>query len=161
VRSGLISSQPLPTYDLAPRETETILTFSNTLDQMAAYGERDLRRFPHAHILYEQAYTLGAKLQRNAEEKSTKQREIPRFFCFTALTNSQRCSPKCRTNSRKRWACTVRSLTANKPIPPVRCKNSNNGNINSKCTRMLLLSNTRNSSTRHTRHRGTLRQHRK
>lgn len=69
--------QPLPTFDLAPRETETILTFSNTLDQMAAYGERDLRRFPQAHMLYEQAYMLGPKLQRNAEEKHTKQRGSP------------------------------------------------------------------------------------
>lgn len=66
--------QPLPTFDLNPRETETILTFSNTLDQMAAYGERDLRRFPQAHVLYEQAYALGGKLHRNMEEKVTKQR---------------------------------------------------------------------------------------
>lgn len=65
--------KPLPTFDLAPRETETILTFSNTLDQMAAYGERDLRRFPQAHMLYEQAYGIGPKLYRNVEEKSTKQ----------------------------------------------------------------------------------------
>ncbi|WVQ68094.1 uncharacterized protein L199_006300 [Kwoniella botswanensis] len=68
--------KPLPTFDLAPRETETILTFSNTMDQMAAYGERDLRRFPHAHILAEQAYALGEKLHRNAEEKSTKQQML-------------------------------------------------------------------------------------
>lgn len=72
---GTLTFQPLPTFDLAPREAETILTFSNTLDQMAAYGERDLRRFPQAHVLYEQAYAIGGKLQRNAEEKSTKQRE--------------------------------------------------------------------------------------
>jgi hypothetical protein len=43
---------------------------------MAAYGERDLRRFPHVHGLYEQAYPIGAKLHRNAEEKGTKQREF-------------------------------------------------------------------------------------
>lgn len=43
---------------------------------MAAYGERDLRRFPHAHVLADQAYALGGKLQRNAEEKYTKQREL-------------------------------------------------------------------------------------
>ena len=67
--------KPLPTFDLTPRETETVLTFSNTIDQMAAYGERDLRRFPHAHVLYEQAYAVGGKLHRNAEEKHTKQRE--------------------------------------------------------------------------------------
>lgn len=64
--------KPLPTFDLSPRETETILTFSNTLDQMAAYGERDLRRFPHANILHDQAVAIGGKLQRNAEEKGTK-----------------------------------------------------------------------------------------
>jgi growth factor-regulated tyrosine kinase substrate len=45
------------------------------MDQMAAYGERDLRRFPYAHVLAEQAYALGGKLQRNAEEKTTKQRK--------------------------------------------------------------------------------------
>ncbi len=64
--------KPLPTFDLNPRETETILTFSNTLDQMAAYGERDLRRFPHAQLLHDQALAIGGKLQRNAEEKRTK-----------------------------------------------------------------------------------------
>ena len=50
------------------------------MDQMAAYGERDLRRFPHAHVLAEQAYALGGKLQRNAEEKTTKQREFRMYF---------------------------------------------------------------------------------
>ncbi|WWD19042.1 hypothetical protein CI109_103500 [Kwoniella shandongensis] len=68
--------RPLPTFDLAPRETETVVTFSNTMDQMAAYGERDLRRFPHAHILAEQAYAIGEKLRRNVEEKSTKQQML-------------------------------------------------------------------------------------
>ncbi|WVF72778.1 hypothetical protein IAT40_007596 [Kwoniella sp. CBS 6097] len=68
--------RPLPTFDLAPRETETILTFSNTMDQMAAYGERDLRRFPHAHMLAEQAYPIGDKLHRNVEEKRTKQQML-------------------------------------------------------------------------------------
>jgi growth factor-regulated tyrosine kinase substrate len=66
--------QPLPTYDLSAREAETVLTFSSTMDQMAAYGERDLRRFPHAHVLADQAYAVAGKLHRNAEEKSTKQR---------------------------------------------------------------------------------------
>ncbi|GMK55170.1 hypothetical protein CspeluHIS016_0202260 [Cutaneotrichosporon spelunceum] len=64
--------KPLPTFDLNPRETETILTFSNALDQMAAYGERDLQRFPHARLLHDQAHAIGGKLQRNVEEKNTK-----------------------------------------------------------------------------------------
>lgn len=58
------------------------MTFSNTLDQMAAYGERDLRRFPHAHVLYEQAYGIGGKLHRNVEEKATKQRKPLHFLGF-------------------------------------------------------------------------------
>ena len=56
---------------------------------MAAYGERDLRRFPHAHMLYEQAYALGGKLQRNAEEKSTKQCEFGYPLESSLLTRSQ------------------------------------------------------------------------
>lgn len=68
--------QPLPTFDLSPREAETILTFSSVIDQATAYGERDLRRFPHAHDLYAQAYAIGGKLQRNVEEKGTKQRTL-------------------------------------------------------------------------------------
>ncbi|OXC69142.1 vacuolar protein sorting-associated protein 27 [Cryptococcus neoformans] len=68
--------RPLPTFDLSPRENETILTFSNTMDQMAAYGERDLRRFPHAHVLAEQANAVGERLRRNVEEKSTKQQML-------------------------------------------------------------------------------------
>ncbi|BEJ13787.1 hypothetical protein CspHIS471_0309610 [Cutaneotrichosporon sp. HIS471] len=64
--------KPLPTFDLNPRETETVLTFSNALDQMAAYGERDLHRFPHARLLHDQALAVGGKLQRNVEEKTTK-----------------------------------------------------------------------------------------
>ncbi|TYJ52235.1 hypothetical protein B9479_007166 [Cryptococcus floricola] len=67
---------PLPTFDLNARESETVLTFSNTMDQMSAYGERDLRRFPHAHVLAEQAGAVGEKLRRNVEEKSTKQQML-------------------------------------------------------------------------------------
>ncbi|WVQ74902.1 hypothetical protein IAR50_004510 [Cryptococcus sp. DSM 104548] len=67
---------PLPTFDLSARESETVLTFSNTMDQMSAYGERDLRRFPHAHVLAEQAGAVGEKLRRNVEEKSTKQQML-------------------------------------------------------------------------------------
>lgn len=67
--------KPLPTFDLQPRETDTLLTFTNTMEQMTAYGERDLSRFPHAHVLHQQAMAVAPKLQRNYEEKSTKKRE--------------------------------------------------------------------------------------
>ncbi|WVN85884.1 uncharacterized protein L203_101036 [Cryptococcus depauperatus CBS 7841] len=68
--------RPLPTFDLTPRENETVLAFSNTIDQMVAYGERDLKRFPHAHVLAEQACAVGEKLRMNVEEKATKQQML-------------------------------------------------------------------------------------
>lgn len=68
--------KPLPTFDLQPRETDTLLTFTNTMEQMTAYGERDLSRFPHAHVLHDQAMSVAPKLARNYEEKSTKKQML-------------------------------------------------------------------------------------
>ncbi len=65
--------QPLPTYDLTPREAETLLAFSQTIDHATGFGDADLRRFPHAHALHDQAQMLSGKLARNVEEKGTKQ----------------------------------------------------------------------------------------
>jgi growth factor-regulated tyrosine kinase substrate len=69
--------KPLPTYDLSPREQETMLTFAQTVDHAVAFGDRDFARFPHVHALHEQAAALGGKLVRNIEEKNTKSRESP------------------------------------------------------------------------------------
>lgn len=66
--------KPLPTYDLSPREAETMLTFAQTVDHAVAFGDQDFRRFPHVHALYEQAGAVSGKLIRNIEEKNTKQR---------------------------------------------------------------------------------------
>ncbi|GHJ89213.1 hypothetical protein NliqN6_5615 [Naganishia liquefaciens] len=68
--------KPLPTYDLSPREAETMLTFAQTVDHAVAFGDPDFRRFPHVHALYEQAGALGGKLVRNVEEKNTKQQML-------------------------------------------------------------------------------------
>lgn len=68
--------KPLPTYDLSPREAETMLTFAQTVDHAVAFGDRDFTRFPHVHALHEQAAALGGKLVRNIEEKNTKSREF-------------------------------------------------------------------------------------
>ncbi|KAH8080463.1 hypothetical protein HD553DRAFT_265562, partial [Filobasidium floriforme] len=67
-----IDYKPLPTYDLSPRETETMLTFAQTIEHAVGFGDRDLHRFPHVYPLYEQAHGLAGKLQRNVEEKGTK-----------------------------------------------------------------------------------------
>lgn len=64
--------RPLPTYDLTPREMETMLAFTQTIDHAVGFGDQDLRRFPHAHALHDQARMLTGKLQRNVDEKATK-----------------------------------------------------------------------------------------
>lgn len=69
--------KPLPTYDLSPREAETMLSFTQTVDHALAFGDPDFRRFPHVHALYAQAGAMDGKLQRNIEEKNTKSRERP------------------------------------------------------------------------------------
>jgi len=51
-----------------------MLTFAQTIDHAVGFGDRDLRRFPHAHGLYSQASNLSGKMQRNVDEKSTKHR---------------------------------------------------------------------------------------
>ncbi|KAJ9118712.1 hypothetical protein QFC22_003932 [Naganishia vaughanmartiniae] len=68
--------KPLPTYDLSPREAETMLTFAQTVDHAVAFGDQDFRRFPHVHALHEQATALSGKLLRNIEEKNTKNRKF-------------------------------------------------------------------------------------
>lgn len=117
--------KPLPTFDLDPRETDTLLTFTNTMEQMTAYGERDLSRFPHAHVLHGQAMAVAPKLQRNYEEKSTKKREYSYVSCD--VTNDYRdavgdagqafggCDPL-RTDPRR--ATGVRGPAATAPVLP-------------------------------------------
>lgn len=68
--------KPLPTYDLSTREAETLLTFAQTIDHAVGFGDQDLRRFPHAHALHDQAQMLSGKLARNIEEKGTKQQML-------------------------------------------------------------------------------------
>lgn len=64
----------LLTYDLTPRETETILAFSQTIEHASGFGDVGFRRFPHAHSLHQQANELSGKLHRNITEKDTKHR---------------------------------------------------------------------------------------
>jgi growth factor-regulated tyrosine kinase substrate len=91
--------KPLPTYDLSPREAETMLTFAQTVDHAVAFGDQDFRRFPHVHALHEQAQALSGKLVRNIEEKTTKQRRFRALYSgFLQLTSPQKCCPRCRNS---------------------------------------------------------------
>lgn len=70
----MVVSQPLPTYDLSTRETETLLTFAQTVDHAVGFGDNNLVKFPHARGLHDQAAVLADKLHKNLDEKGTKYR---------------------------------------------------------------------------------------
>lgn len=59
-------SQPplpkIPSYDLQPLETDAILTFNQTVEQVQAQGGRDFSRYPAVTELYEKANGLRPKL---------------------------------------------------------------------------------------------------
>ena len=61
--------------ELTPRETDALLTFSQTIEQAARQGEPDLRRYPHAHELYANASGLRGKLGDGLNEAGRKECE--------------------------------------------------------------------------------------
>ena len=65
----------LPTYDLDPSETDAILTFNQTVEQVEANGGRDLSRYPTVTELYEKANSLRPKLAFSVDDAGRKERE--------------------------------------------------------------------------------------
>jgi len=65
----------LPTYDLDPLETDAILTFNQTVEQVEANGGRDLSRYPTVTELYEKANSLRPKLAFSVDDAGRKERE--------------------------------------------------------------------------------------
>ncbi|KAA1468312.1 ubiquitin binding protein [Dentipellis sp. KUC8613] len=72
-----ISSQPaapaLPNYDLEPLEADTILTFSQTVEQLQSQGGRDMSRYPAVGQLYDKANGLRPKLAMNLDDTGRKE----------------------------------------------------------------------------------------
>ncbi|KZT24715.1 ubiquitin binding protein [Neolentinus lepideus HHB14362 ss-1] len=61
--------EPLPNYDLEPLESDAILTFSQTMDQVQTYGGgRDISRFPAVSGLYDKASGLRPKLAQSLDD---------------------------------------------------------------------------------------------
>lgn len=60
--------------DLTARESDAVLTFSQTVQQASRMGERDLRRYPHAHELYANAQGVSGKMMYSLEETARKER---------------------------------------------------------------------------------------
>lgn len=65
----------LPAYDLDPLETDAILTFNQTVEQVEANGGRDLSRYPAVTELYDKANSLRPKLALSVDDAGRKERE--------------------------------------------------------------------------------------
>lgn len=84
------SAQPtlstLPSYDLAPLESDTIMTFSQTIEQVQAQGGRDVSRSPAVAQLFDNANNLRPKLARSLDDTGRKEGMLTLVFhCFIVL----------------------------------------------------------------------------
>lgn len=66
----------LPNYDLAPLESDVILTFSQTIQEVEARGGRDLSRYPAVNELYDKASGLRPKLALSLDDADRKESEF-------------------------------------------------------------------------------------
>ena len=72
----VIPSVPkLPNYDLEPLESDAILTFSQTVEQVEAQGGRDLSRYPAVNELLDKANGLRPKLAMSLDDTGRKERK--------------------------------------------------------------------------------------
>jgi len=83
------SAQPslptLPSYDLAPLESDTILTFNQTIEQVQAQGGRDMSRSPAVAQLFDNANNLRPKLARSLDDTGRKEGTLMLVFTASLL----------------------------------------------------------------------------
>ena len=65
----------LPNYELEPLESDAILTFNQTVEQLEAQGGRDISRYPGVNELYDKANGLRPKLALCLDDTGRKERE--------------------------------------------------------------------------------------
>lgn len=65
----------LPNYDLQPLESDVILTFSQTVEQVERQGGRDITRYPAVGELYDKASGLRPKLALSLDDTDRKESE--------------------------------------------------------------------------------------
>ncbi|KAK0232712.1 vacuolar sorting-associated protein Vps27 [Armillaria fumosa] len=74
---GVVPPHPslpkLPNYDLEPLESDTILTFSQTIEQVQTQGGRDISRYPAVNELYDKANSLRPKLAMSLDDAGRKE----------------------------------------------------------------------------------------
>jgi growth factor-regulated tyrosine kinase substrate len=83
---GVVPPHPLaqkaPSYDLEPLESDAILTFSQTVEEVHARGGRDMSRYPGVTELYDKVNGLRPKLVLNLDDTGRKEREQS-FYSYT------------------------------------------------------------------------------
>ncbi|KAF9235859.1 ubiquitin binding protein [Melanogaster broomeanus] len=67
------SAPKLPNYDLEPLESDAILTFSQTVEQVHAQGGRDMSRYPAVSELFDKANGLRPKLAMSLDDTGRKE----------------------------------------------------------------------------------------
>ncbi|KAG5723566.1 Vacuolar protein sorting-associated protein 27 [Termitomyces sp. T112] len=65
----------MPSYDLEPLESDAILTFSQTINQVEAQGGRDISRYPAVNELFDKANSLRPKLALSLDDAGRKERK--------------------------------------------------------------------------------------
>jgi hepatocyte growth factor-regulated tyrosine kinase substrate len=63
----------LPNYDLTPLESDTILTFSQTVERVQAQGGRDMSRYPAVTELLDKANGIRPKLAMSLDDAGRKE----------------------------------------------------------------------------------------
>ncbi|KAG6867306.1 hypothetical protein C0993_004758 [Termitomyces sp. T159_Od127] len=66
----------IPSYDLEPLESDAILTFSQTVNQVEAQGGRDISRYPAVNELYDKANSLRPKLALSLDDAGRKEKML-------------------------------------------------------------------------------------
>jgi growth factor-regulated tyrosine kinase substrate len=75
----------LPNYDLAPLESDTIMTFSQAIEQVQAQGGRDMSRSPAVAQLFDNANNLRPKLARSLDDAGRKEGTLTLVFTASLL----------------------------------------------------------------------------
>lgn len=68
------SAPKIPNCDLEPLESDAILTFSQTIEQVQSQGGRDMSRYPAVSELYDKANGLRPKLAMSLDDAGRKER---------------------------------------------------------------------------------------
>ncbi|KNZ79358.1 Vacuolar protein sorting-associated protein 27 [Termitomyces sp. J132] len=115
----------MPSYDLEPLESDAILTFSQTINQVEAQGGRDISRYPAVNELFDKANSLRPKLALSLDDAEllsemhdklsqavklydkilTEQVERPTWRSSPSTSSYQPAEPSYNTvNSSSQWA---------------------------------------------------------